>query len=79
MAADGLTCEAASPKGSVPKRGSGLSPACGTEGNSGNPGKRRVPKFEPQGMASSRSACLDGRNAASAVVLRGTKLRRRAC
>lgn len=26
VAADGLTCEAASPKGSVPKRGSGLSP-----------------------------------------------------
>ena len=37
----------------------------------GNPSKRRVPKFAPQGIA--RSACLDRRDAVKAVALRGTR------
>jgi hypothetical protein len=37
----------------------------------GNPSKRRVPKFAPQGIT--RSACLDRRDAAKAVALRGTR------
>ena len=49
VAEDGRTYEAVSAKGRAPKRG-GDKPRVRTEGNSCNPGKRRVPKFEPQGI-----------------------------